>query len=158
MKRWNLLLLLAVCSFNAFCQDTLTGSNIKIYKALAFYPLQKQLGYRSNLTKKWFSDFKGGMTFSALPFFVLEYNRNCRFVNANKVKVYSGIGITLDSYVPGLQVPFGIELVPIATVAQLSFIAEVKPKVSFGPSNFLNTSFSPHVGLAYYFKQKSNSK
>jgi len=128
---------------------------IKVVKGFTIYPLQKQIGYRSNLTQKWFSDFKGGMTYSALPFFVLEFNRNFRFVNNPKVKVYSGIGITFDSYVPGLQVPLGIEFIPIADVKQLSIIVEAKPKISLGPTNFLNISFSPHLGVAYYLKTKS---
>lgn len=127
----------------------------KIVKGFVIYPLQKQIGYRSNLTKKWFSDFKGGMTYSALPFFVLEFNRDCRFINTNKVKVYSGIGLTFDSYVPGLQVPLGIEFIPLADVKQLSIIVEAKPKMSLGPTNFLNISFSPHIGVAYYFKEKT---
>lgn len=126
----------------------------KIIKGFAIYPFQKQIGYRSNLTKKWFSDFKGGMTFSALPFFVLEFNRNYRFVNKNKVKVYTGLGLTFDSYIPGVQVPFGIEFIPLNDVTQLSIIAETKPKITFGPTNFLNISFSPHLGVIYYLKMK----
>ncbi len=126
----------------------------KITKGFAIYPFQKQIGYRSNLTEKWFSDFKGGMTFSALPFFVLEFNRNYRFVNTNKVKVYTGIGLTFDSYIPGIQLPLGIEFVPLADVKQLSIIVETKPKMTFGPTNFLNISFSPHLGVAYYLKMK----
>lgn len=145
-------------SLNAQDSATFKNANFeatKIIKGFAIYPLQKQIGYRSNLTKKWFSDFKGGMTYSALPFFVLEFNRNCRFVNNPKVKVYSGIGITFDSYIPGLQVPLGIEFIPLADVKQLSIIVEAKPKISLGPTNFLNISFSPHIGVAYYLKSKT---
>ncbi len=129
-------------------------AKLKIVKGFAVYPLQKQIGYRSNLTKRWFFDFKGGMTYSALPFFVLEFNRNRRFVNTNKVKVYSGIGITLDSYIPGIQVPLGIEFIPLSDVKQLSITMEAKPKMTFGPTNFLNISFSPHIGVTYYLKTK----
>jgi hypothetical protein len=141
-------------------QDTTSASKIykpttKIYKGLVIYPFQKQIGYRSNLTKTWFSDFKGGMTFSALPFFVLEYNRNRRFVNTQKVKVYAGIGVTFDSYVPGIQSPIGIEFIPIQDVARLSIIAEVAPKLTLGPTNFMNISFSPHIGIAYYLREKT---
>ena len=149
--------LMAACG-HVFSQDSLQPPKIRLYKALALYPLQKQLGYRSNLTRKWFTDFKGGMTFSALPFFVLELNRDCRFVNKENIKVYSGLGLTFDSYVPGIQVPFGMEVVPLEKIPQLSFIAEVKPKMTLGPTNFLNISFSPHVGIAYYFKQKTETR
>ena len=153
------LLMTAYLSINA--QDTASSASVKpteskIIKGLVIYPFQKQIGYRSNLTERWFSDFKGGMTFSALPFFVLEFNRNCRFLNAEKVKVYSGIGVTLDSYVPGIQIPLGIEFIPVCDLKQLSIIVEAKPKMTFGPTNFLNVSFSPHLGVAYYFKVKPN--
>ncbi len=158
MKKILLLLCLLAAAGNLFSQDSIAPSRTRIYKALALYPIQKQLGYRSNLTRKWFTDFKGGMTFSALPFFVLELNRNCRFVNKENVSVYSGIGVTFDSYVPGMQVPFGIEVAPLEKLKQLSVIAEVKPKLSFGPTNFLNISFSPHLGIAYYFKQKAETR
>ncbi len=152
-------LCLTVIAMSLKAQDTTSNKNsniteAKIIKGFVIYPIQKQIGYRSNLTEKWFSDFKGGMTFSALPFFVLEFNRNCRFVNTNKVKVYTGIGVTFDSYIPGLQMPLGIEFIPLADVKQLSIIVEAKPKMSLGPTNFLNISFSPHVGVAYYFKLK----
>ena len=154
-------LLFAVLQFTLIAQDTTSANQPKhsestIKRGFTIYPLQKQIGYRSNLTQKWFTDFKGGMTFSALPFFVLELNRNRRFVNTEKVKVYSGIGVTLDSYVPGIQVPLGIEFIPLCDVKQLSIIVEAKPKMTFGPTNFLNISFSPHIGVAYYFKMEQN--
>lgn len=150
-------LMIVVLSISA--QDTASFKNSnktesKIIKGFTIYPLQKQIGYRSNLTEIWFSDFKGGVTFSALPFFVLEFNRNRRFVNTEKVKVYAGMGLTLDSYIPGVQMPLGIEFVPLSDVKQLSIIAEAKPKISLGPTNFLNISISPHIGVAYYFKMK----
>lgn len=157
MKLKKIILALAVSiAVYAKAQESATvtpvASEQKITKGFVIYPFEKQLGYRSNLNKKWFSDFKGGMTFSALPFFTLEFNRNKRFVNTDRVKVYTGIGVTLDSYVPGVQVPFGIEFIPIANVKQLTIIAETKPKISLGPTNFLNISFSPHVGVAYYLR------
>ena len=152
MKK-NLLFFLIALTGHFFGQDSIQISKENPRKGLALYPFQKQIGYRSNLNRKWFSDFKGGMTFSALPFFVLEFNRNARFVNKEKVKAYSGIGITLDSYVPGIQVPVGIECIPLEGVGALSIIFEVKPKISLGPTNFLNFSFSPHIGVAYYLKQ-----
>ena len=155
MKKKIIPLLILLALFHkSLAQDTTKQVPVRIYRALALYPFEKQLGYRSNLTRKWFSDFKGGMTFSALPFFVLELNRNFRYVNKEKIKVYSGIGITLDSYVPGIQVPLGIELIPFTGLQQLTVIVEVKPKLSVGPTNFVNISLSPHLGLAYYFKQK----
>ena len=162
MKRsFFLFLALALLQLSSIAQDSTSSSKPQtiesiIKKGLTIYPLQKQIGYRSNLTKKWFTDFKGGMTFSALPFFILELNRNRRFVNLDRVKVYSGIGVTLDSYIPGIQVPLGIEFIPLSDVKQLSIIAEVKPKITLGPTNFLNISFSPHIGVAYYFKMGSN--
>jgi len=152
MKK-NLLFFLVALTAHFFGQDSTQISKDNPRNGLALYPFQKQIGYRGNLNRKWFSDFKGGMTFSALPFFILEYNLNGRFVNKEKVKVYSGIGITLDSYVPGVQVPIGIEFIPVTEMGPLSVIFEVKPKISLGPTNFLNFSFSPHVGIAYYLKQ-----
>lgn len=159
MNLKSIVFMLCVLLYTATkAQDTAGANNAaaetKITKGFAVYPFEKQLGYRSNLNKKWFTDFKGGMTFSALPFFILELNRNRRFVNTNRVKVYSGIGITLDSYVPGIQVPLGIEFVPIADIKQLTIIAETKPKISLGPTNFLNVSFSPHMGVVYYLRMK----
>lgn len=152
MKK-NLLFFLVVLIAHCFGQDSLQTRIDLPRNGLALYPFQKQIGYRGNLNRKWFSDFKGGMTFSALPFFILEYNRNHRFVNKENVKVYSGIGITLDSYVPGIQIPIGMEFIPVAAAGPLSVIVEVKPKISLGPTNFLNFSFSPHLGIAYYLKQ-----
>lgn len=157
----KLLLTLLLISFSSFyfAQDTLSHTPaLDIKRGLALYPLQKQIGYRSNLTRQWFTDFKGGMTLSAIPFFVLELNRCKRFVNKEQVKVYAGLGLTFDSYIPGMQVPFGIEVVPIKQVNNLTVIAEVKPKMTFGPTNFLNVSFSPHIGLCYYLKTKSSAK
>jgi hypothetical protein len=154
---FSVLLVLGL-SANAQENPPSNNSQSEIRKGFAVYPLEKQIGYRSNLTRKWFTDFKGGMTYSALPFFVLELNRNRRFVNTDRVKVYSGLGLTLDSYVPGVQVPLGIEFIPLADVKQLSIIAEAKPKISLGPTNFLNISFSPHIGVAYYLKMKTVSK
>ncbi len=151
-KNYFTCLVVLFISLSTRAQDTLPLPLPKIRKALCLYPIQKQLGYRSNLHQKWFTDFKGGMTFSALPFFTLEINRNKRFVNKEQVKVYTGIGLTFDSFVPGVQVPFGMELVPLEKCQQLSIIAEVKPKMSLGPVNFVNISFSPHIGIAYYFK------
>ena len=158
--KWLFLLSLAIAQLSSNAQDTASykssnGLDSKFIKGFSVYPLEKQIGYRSNLTRKWFTDFKGGMTFSALPFFVLELNRNYRFVNTNRVKVYTGIGLTLDSYVPGVEVPLGIEFIPLADVKQLSIIAETQPKISLGPTNFLNISFSPHIGVAYYLRAKA---
>ncbi len=149
-----MILVLSISAQDSSSYSISNNAASKIITGFTIYPLQKQIGYRSNLTEKWFSDFKGGMTYSALPFFVLEFNRNRRFVNTNKVKVYTGVGLTLDSYVTGVQVPLGIEFIPLADVNQLSIIIEAKPKISLGPTNFLNFSFSPHIGAAYYFKLK----
>ena len=141
-------------SFLARAQsDSLAVKQKKTIKSgFQIYPLQQQIGWRGNLTKKSFWDFKGGLTLSELPFFVLELNYCRRFVNRSNVKVYWGGGITFDSYVPGIQIPFGIEFCPLQTLEQLTIIAEVSPKMSFGPVNFMNIAFSPHTGLCYYMK------
>jgi hypothetical protein len=154
-------LILFLSGFSLHAQDTLAGKEkpaMKIVKGLTLFPIEKQIGYRSNLNKKWFTDFKGGMTYSALPFFVLEINRCRRFVMTQSVNVYSGVGLTFDSYVPGIQCPIGMEVVPLKDVPHLSVIAEVAPKMTFGPTNFLNITFSPHVGLCYYMKEKPMHK
>lgn len=135
--------------------DSVAKTPEPIRKALVVYPLEKQLGYRSNLTRQWFTDIRAGLTFSKLPFITFELNRNKRFVNKEKVKVYTGIGLTLDSYIPGMQIPFGIEVIPLHDVKQLSLVAEVAPKVTLGPTNFFNVVFSPHLGVCYYLKTKA---
>ena len=157
--RYLILIFVVAMNIQAFSQDTLGQSpNPEIRRGLALYPFQKQIGYRSNLTRQWFTDFKGGMTISALPFLTLELNRCTRFVNKEQVKVYTGFGLTFDSYIPGVQVPIGIEAIPLKQMNQLSVIAEVKPKMTFGPTNFLNVSFSPHIGICYYLKTSATQK
>jgi hypothetical protein len=158
MKHFFTLLFFFV-SLSFIAQDTLRQSIVsEPRKGLALYPLQKQIGYRSNLYRVWFTDFKGGITISALPFLTLELNRCKRFVRKEQVNVYAGIGVTFDSYIPGVQVPIGIEVIPIKQVNNLTVIAEVKPKMTFGPTNFLNVSFSPHIGICYYLKTSATQK
>ncbi|HEU4719113.1 MAG TPA: hypothetical protein VFU15_14815 [Bacteroidia bacterium] len=152
MKRTAIVLLLLFTAGILPAQKDSTG----LRKALTLYPLQKQIGYRSNFTRKWFFDFKGGVTYSTLPFFNLEFNAARRMVITGKTAVYCGIGLTLDSYVPGVQVPFGIETHPFSDIAQLGFIAEVSPKMTFGPTNFLNVAMPGHFGVAWYFRNASS--
>jgi hypothetical protein len=123
-------------------------------RALTLYPLSSQLGYRSNQQKKMFLDIKAGMTFSTLPFVQLAISGDKRWVNKEAVKMYSGLGITFDSFVPGVQFPIGVEFFPVERIDNLSVIIETNPKITFGPTNFLNTNIQGNIGLAYYFAKR----
>jgi hypothetical protein len=143
----SLFALMLLCSISAEAQE-------EYKRALCLYPLNQQIAWRGNNYRKFFSDFKVGMTFSTLPFFTLEYNRCRRFIQQDQFSNYLGLGITLDSYVPGVQIPIGFEIVPLQQMPRFSLITELNPKITFGPTNFLNINLNGHIGVAYYFKSR----
>lgn len=135
------------------CQN---ASQDTIYKrGFQVHPFQRQIGYRSNLDKKHFIDFKGGMAFTAIPYLALELNVLRRSVNKKQTKVYWGTGVSIEDFVIGLQFPIGIEFSPIANYRQLSIITEIAPRLSYSPNYFFNLQFYPHLGVCYYLKTKS---
>jgi hypothetical protein len=145
--KYFLLLSIYIACINkiAICQDKQT-------RALSLYPLENKLGYRSNLSKNYFTDIKAGLTFSTLPFLQFELSRNKRVIQKDIFNTYIGLGITLDSYVPGVQLPIGFEISPLKQLNNFCVIMEVNPKITFGPTDFLNTNLQGHLGMAYFFR------
>jgi hypothetical protein len=129
------------------------SSSFAQMRALGIYPLNSKLSYRSNAQKNIFFDTKASISFSTIPYLIAELNLNKRWVKNNLVNFYTGGGLTLDSYVPGLQVPIGIEIFPFTEVPQFSVAAEANPKLTFGPSSFLNTTILGNLGILYYFRK-----
>ena len=152
------LLTVLLCTLTMFFSCKLLGQNVPqdtMYKSgFQVHPFQKQIGYRSNLDKKHFIDFKGGMSFTAIPYLTLELNVLRRSVNKKQTKVYWGTGVSLEEFVIGLQFPIGIEFSPIANYRQLTFITEIAPRLSYSKSYFFNLQFYPHIGVCYYLKTK----
>jgi hypothetical protein len=143
MKKLAIILIL-------FIAIKTNAQNGVIRNAISFYPLEKQIGWRGNLGKSYFTDVKAGMTISAIPFITFEMSRCKRIKLQPSNALYIGAGLTFDSFVPGAQMPFGFEFIPFTHIDNLSFIVEVSPKVTFGPINFLNTNMNAHIGCAYY--------
>lgn len=135
----------------SYCQSK---EDTTFKRGFQIHPFQQQLGFRSNLDKKVFLDFKGGLAFTALPYLTLELNLCKRFINKPRTKVYWGIGATLDEFIAGIQFPLGIEFSPIDTQRQLTFILELAPRLSYSQSYFVNIQFYPHVGACYYLRNK----
>ena len=148
--------LLLLISVGAHGQSTEPDTVYK--RGFQIHPFQTQIGFRSNLDKKYFIDFKGGLAFTALPYFTLELNVLKRFVNEKQTKVYWGAGLSIDEFVFGLQFPLGIEFSPIYQNRQLTFIAEVAPRLSYSNSYFANIQLYPHVGVSYYLKAKQKTR
>jgi hypothetical protein len=146
MKYFLLQIIFIVCvQTYGLCQDNQT-------RAVSLYPFENKLGYRSNLSKNYFTDIKAGLTFSTLPFLQFELSRNKRFVRKDIFNTYIGVGVTFDSYVPGVQLPIGFEIMPFKQLNNFCIITEVNPKITFGPANFLNTNLQGHLGMAYFFR------
>lgn len=144
--------LLLLSSFKVQSQTTQLDSIYK--KGFQIHPFQKQIGFRSNLDKKYFIDFKGGLSFTALPYFTLELNFLKRFLNKKQTKVYWGAGLSVDEFIFGFQFPMGIEFSPLSNNRQLTFITELAPRLSYSKSYFVNIQFYPHIGVCYYLKTK----
>jgi hypothetical protein len=161
---FHFIILIALLSFNtSYAQGGAVGdSTIKKTEyggGFGIFPLPNKtmLSYRSNLTKRWAFDSKYGYTFTAVPQFNIELNMMHRHVRNEILNFYSGFGVTLDGFTPGIIVPIGFELMPLEKHPNLVFVMEASPKLTFSFSSAFYSTLNGNLGFIY-FRPLKNKK
>jgi len=130
--------------------------------AIGIHPFNNIISWRSNSYKKHFWDYKfeyQAGSISGVPFVNIspQVNLCWRKQNNEFVKFYWGIGLGLETFVPRLALPLGIEFFPLDKAPQLSIGAEASPVlISIGTG--LTTTIKGDFAIRYYFAKKDKKK
>ena len=132
------------------------GSFIRVQAqpAIGIHPFDKEFSVRTNLNKKQFWDFRTSFDFGYMQGygyfkyrFEISYNR--RPLNAEQIKLYYGVGLAVQDFMPQMVLPFGIEVFPIESVKNFSIASEIIPTINF--VYFAGLSLSTDIAFRYYF-------
>ncbi len=129
--------------------------------AIGLHSFTNMISWRSNMIKKHFWDFKFGYqagSVSGVPFINIspQVNFCWRRQNDRYVKYYWGIGLGLETFVPRLSIPLGIEFFPLEKAPQLSIGAEASPTLISIGSGF-TTTIKGDFAIRYYFVKKKKN-
>ncbi len=130
--------------------------------AIGIHPIDNMISWRTNNYKKHFWDYKiqyqvGSV--SGVPFVNLSPQVNIcwRRQNNEIVNYYWGIGFGLETFVPRIAVPLGIEFFPIEKAPQLSIGVEASPVLITIGTGF-TTTIQGDFAVRYYFIKKEKKK
>jgi len=141
---------------NATAQEEYRG-------ALGLHPTTNMISWRSNNLNKRFMDYKLSYkvgSVSGVPFFNLSPQVNIcwRKQNHESVKLYWGLGLGLETFVPRFSVPLGIEFFPLKSTPQVSIGAEASPELIFLGPGLMSTTIQGDFAIRYYFNEKVKNK
>ena len=155
MKKITIITIITIlCSLEAKAQE--------MRGAIGIHPINNMISWRSNNYKKHFWDYKfeyQAGSVSGVPFVNIspQVNLCWRRQNNEFVKFYWGIGLGLETFVPRLAIPLGIEFFPLEKAPQLSIGAEASPiLISIGTG--FSTTIKGDFAIRYYFTKKDKKK
>jgi len=155
MKKF-VIIFIAVFTFGFYSNAQEFGGSIGLH------PVNNIISWRSNMNKKHFWDYKleyQAGTISGVPFVNLspQVNLCWRRRNDEFVKYYWGIGLGLETFLPRLVIPVGIEFFPLEKAPQLSIVAEASP-VIISVGTGITTTIKGDFAIRYYFSKKDKSQ
>lgn len=144
MRNLSILLFFILCSISV----------LNAQPAIGVHPFDNEFSLRTNLNKKHFWDFRtrfdaGYMEGYGYFKYRFETRYNRRPLNNEHIKIYYGLGLAVQDFMPQLLLPFGIEVFPLDKVKRFSLATEIIPTINF--AYFVGMGLSTDIAFRFYF-------